>query len=564
MSSSQICVNFSLFVWFYLVLGNLILTVSHAAAGDQSVFLAHEMFIGSTKPSILHADDPSYYPHMKSDRILVRNVTNNEERLAAFDSFLQSLLVPPINTNDEISSAQNLMIKRNIPKFMVQNSRLSPNDQDFIQSELFSTLFGDVITDDDTNTTSTTTNKNSKHKSNQNQAYHRTSFPLEFVNQQSTESKSLSLDPFESYINQHHHESGGRRFIPLIDHESEMKLFQTRSKPIPDVNNRKSIVSLAIMASNAYVTPSDRDWIDLGDWDSDITTTSSGTTNGKWWYRRPADGLKAQIFVSKDQSLAIIAFKGTSPLGNNYDRLNDNMMFSCCCGRGKSLWTSVCECDLPRDHIFAPMKCSVTCLESNSKEFEHSYYFAARQMFRNVRKLYPKAAIWFTGHSLGGGVASMMAITTGNAAITYQSPGERVFASRLGFDIALQNAIKQREIVKRQGNLYSLDFPVFHIGNSADPIFNGLCNSALSWCTIGGYALETKCRVGKQCIYSIDRSNDITYHRMDTVIKDVLLRSDHVPACEPVWYQYPGTSSASLTPEEKKKACTDCQEWRFE
>ena len=144
----------------------------------------------------------------------------------------------------------------------------------------------------------------------------------------------------------------------------------------------------------------------------------------------------------------------------------DNIMFSCCCGRIPGGWRPVCDCFQSGTEGFSaggssasssaspssqrsPSKtsppppsspltttgkqqCSASCIQ-NSLYFQESYYNVARKIYRELRQLYPTSQIWFVGHSLGGAVASVMSLTTGEPAVTFEAPGDQLYAKRLGF-----------------------------------------------------------------------------------------------------------------------------------
>lgn len=64
-----------------------------------------------------------------------------------------------------------------------------------------------------------------------------------------------------------------------------------------------------------------------------------------------ADGFRGQVFATPDNSTVIVSVKGTSAglLGGGgptvkKDKLNDNLLFSCCCARVDWTWTTVCGC----------------------------------------------------------------------------------------------------------------------------------------------------------------------------------------------------------------------------
>lgn len=45
--------------------------------------------------------------------------------------------------------------------------------------------------------------------------------------------------------------------------------------------------------------------------------------------------------------------------------------------------------------------------------------------------MYPNAKIWVIGHSLGGGLASLIGATFGAPTVAFEAPGERMAAQRL-------------------------------------------------------------------------------------------------------------------------------------
>lgn len=59
------------------------------------------------------------------------------------------------------------------------------------------------------------------------------------------------------------------------------------------------------------------------------------------------------------------------------------------------------------------------------------YYPHAIDLYNNVTQLYPEANIWLTGHSLGGSLASMLALTFGVPCVTFEAPGDFMPAKRL-------------------------------------------------------------------------------------------------------------------------------------
>lgn len=90
---------------------------------------------------------------------------------------------------------------------------------------------------------------------------------------------------------------------------------------------------------------------------------------------------------------------------------------------------------------------------------------------------------------------------------------------------------------------------IWHFGHTADPIFMGVCNGASSTCSMGGYAMETQCHSGKQCVYDVVTDKgwhvNMLNHRIHTVIDDVIMAYNETAPCQPV------------------PPCRDCFNWNF-
>lgn len=75
------------------------------------------------------------------------------------------------------------------------------------------------------------------------------------------------------------------------------------------------------------------------------------------------DGFRGYVFATEDNSTVALTIKGTSVpiIGGGptieKDKLNDNLLFSCCCGRVNSRWTPVCDC------FRGDWKCNQECVE---------------------------------------------------------------------------------------------------------------------------------------------------------------------------------------------------------
>jgi lipase ATG15 len=78
------------------------------------------------------------------------------------------------------------------------------------------------------------------------------------------------------------------------------------------------------------------------------------------------DGFRGHVFTTADNSTVVISIKGTSaglfggggPTARK-DKLNDNLLFSCCCARVDFTWSPVCGCHA------GGWKCDRDCLESS-------------------------------------------------------------------------------------------------------------------------------------------------------------------------------------------------------
>ncbi|KAI4718269.1 alpha/beta-hydrolase [Aureobasidium sp. EXF-10727] len=301
--------------------------------------------------------------------------------------------------------------------------------------------------------------------------------------------------------------------------------------PGPDVTDKKTVLSFAHMAANAYISiPRKGDWIDIG--------SGFNYTEDFGW---EDDGLRGHIFADTENKTVVIGLKGTSlwffdaPETTDNDRLNDNLFGSCCCGQGGQYsWKQVCECQS------SAYTCNSTCLVRSLRE-KSSYYHAARHIYHNVTALYPNATIWLTGHSLGGVVSSLLGATYGLPTLTFEAFPDALAARRLGLPTPPGHAIG--EFARRH---YT---GTFHFGHTADPIYVGNCNSFDSPCTIAGYAFQSKCHTGYNCTY--DTVGDLGWrvsigtHRITSVIKDVIEAYDSVPVCT------------------QDVDCTDCSEWSF-
>lgn len=98
-------------------------------------------------------------------------------------------------------------------------------------------------------------------------------------------------------------------------------------------------------------------------------------------------------------------------------------MFSCCCAQVDRTWKSFCDCKSST----LPNTCSRNCVIQNTN-IADSYYNLAQTIYLAVRQMYPSStSVWVTGHSLGGSLASLIALTNGVPAFTYEGKYTQYF-----------------------------------------------------------------------------------------------------------------------------------------
>ncbi|KAL9030978.1 MAG: hypothetical protein Q9196_000947 [Gyalolechia fulgens] len=301
--------------------------------------------------------------------------------------------------------------------------------------------------------------------------------------------------------------------------------------PGPNVTDKETVINLAIMAANAY----DQDE-HTGEWE-DVGAGFNYSDSFGW----EGDGLRGHIFADQGNKTVVVALKGTTPAvfdgagSTTKDKINDNLFFSCCCAQGGHyLWKQVCDCSS------SAFTCNQTCL-IKALTRENKYYQAATELYGNVTELYPNSDIWLSGHSLGGSVSSMLGLTFGLPATTFEAPGEALAAARLGLPVPPGTHPSAPQSRANTG--------AYHFGHTADPIFMGSCNSATSGCTLGGYAMETQCHTGNVCIYDTVKEKNwrvsISWHKIRSVITDVIRAYDELPHCM------------------EDTECVDCFNWKY-
>ncbi|KAL7912284.1 alpha/beta-hydrolase [Trichoderma velutinum] len=299
----------------------------------------------------------------------------------------------------------------------------------------------------------------------------------------------------------------------------------------PDITDKNTVLTMAYVAADAYVeNDGQADWQDIG-----------APFNRSLDFGWGTDGLRGHIWADENNSTVIIGLKGTSPAvfdgegTTTNDKVNDNLFFSCCCAQqGQWTWHQVCDC------ATGTYACNNTCVRTALQE-ENRYYAAARELYSNVTEQYPDSNIWVAGHSLGGAVSSFLALTYGLPAVTFEAVPEALPASRLGLPIP-PGANPDTPQTRAYTGTY-------HFGHTADPVYIGTCNGATATCSFAGYAMESTCHTGYECVYDVVADKGwrvgIGTHKIRAVISDVILKYDTVPKC-------------ARTPD-----CRDCGPWKM-
>ncbi|KAG6861793.1 hypothetical protein C0995_012297 [Termitomyces sp. Mi166 len=304
-------------------------------------------------------------------------------------------------------------------------------------------------------------------------------------------------------------------FSAFVDARSRsMRLMQSvalqwkyEDVPGPDITKRETLLQLAKMTYNSYATPGHSDWYDLG---------SGWNQSYPFGWEPDADGFRGHVFLSDDNSTVIVSVKGTSApwlAGGGgptvrKDKLNDNLLFSCCCARVGPTWSPVCDC------YSGGYRCDQTCTERSLIDDSLFYPTGTHQHLAHTVD---------AGHSLGGALASLIGVTFGAPVVAFEAPGERLAAKRL------------------------------HLPSPPIPL--GACTGVTSACAIGGYALETGCHLGKTIRYdTVTRRNwgvSVSTHPIKFIIEK-LLNEDWDPE-----------NGVEVPVAEAEKDCVDCFSWEY-
>lgn len=301
-----------------------------------------------------------------------------------------------------------------------------------------------------------------------------------------------------------------------------------------------TIYELGKMSHNTYINIDDNKW---------LNTTLNNVMN----ISITKDTVKAYLFSNDDKTKNVIAIKGTTiyfgllksldtieifddrsvnnkvlKFGNlstiSNDKWNDNLFFSCCFNTETNI--KDCLCDKYEKNM-----CCIKCYRE-SLEFEKNYLNILNTIMENVKKIIDinNSELIFTGHSLGGVLASYLGIKYNKLTVTFESPGDMHY-------------FLLSDIINRNLNYNN----IYHYGHNADPIFMGNCGSI---CNLLGYYIETKCHVGNTCLYDaktkLNFTESIFNHRIDVILKDII----------PNW-------ETDLPKCNINKECIDCEKWEY-
>lgn len=298
-----------------------------------------------------------------------------------------------------------------------------------------------------------------------------------------------------------------------------------------------TISDLAKMSYNVYYDINHKSWLNT-------------TLNNVIDVSVSNDTVRAYLFTDDEKTNNVIAFKGTSTYWTNNnnklngmyysqnhknmcmlstsenDKYNDNLFFSCCFYKQHSLFESCNECN--NTEIYS---CCSDCYKTSVRD-KNNYINDITKIIDRVKSEidFNKSKIYFTGHSLGGMLASIAALLYNKTGASFETPGDLHYI-KLAYDDSS---------VKQNNNFY-------HFGHTADPIFMGNCGKT---CSLFGYNINTMCHSGYTCLYDskakLGYSESIFNHRIEYIVKNIVPKFENdMPNC---------------TIESN---CNECTDWNF-
>lgn len=299
-----------------------------------------------------------------------------------------------------------------------------------------------------------------------------------------------------------------------------------------------NILEFGKMSYNVYYDIGSSHWLNV----TLLNVTDISITN---------DTVRAYLFSNKLGTENVVAFKGTSTfwttlsldktedkndiiqinsLTAHNDKFNDNLYYSCCFYKQSNLFKCDNQC---KEFVKGNEKkeCCADCYK-DSVNLDNNYINYIYKIVENVNKIIRKdSKIMFTGHSLGGTLATLAGVIYKKPAVSFQSPGDLHYFTQIG--------------LINESDEYS---NIYQFGHNGDPLFVGDCDST---CKLLGYNVNTKCHVGKTCLYDSKKKLNIyeslLNHRIEYVINTIV----------PKW--------ENDFPECKFESdCKDCESWTTE
>jgi len=296
-----------------------------------------------------------------------------------------------------------------------------------------------------------------------------------------------------------------------------------------------TVSDLAKMSYNVYYDINHKNWLNT-------------TLNNVIDVSVSNDTIRAYLFTNNEKTNTVIAFKGTSTYWTNNnnklnemsynsqnhknmcmlsssvnDKYNDNLFFSCCFYKQNSLFENCKTCN--NTEIYS---CCSDCYKTSVRD-ENNYINDISKIIDRVKTEinFNESKIYFTGHSLGGMLASIAALLYNKTGASFETPGDLHY-------------IKLAYNIKQNNNFY-------HFGHTADPIFMGNCGRT---CSLFGYNINTMCHTGYTCLYDsktkLGYSESIFSHRIEYIVKNIIPKFENdMPNC---------------TIESN---CNDCTDWNF-
>lgn len=306
------------------------------------------------------------------------------------------------------------------------------------------------------------------------------------------------------------------------------------------------VYDLAKMSHNVYYKLGDKMWLNT-------------TLDNVYDLSISNETVRSYLFTNIVKDKAVIAFKGTSVYwvsettnsensekyninndvlfsnmcdlsSSGNDKYNDNLFFSCCFYKQSSLFTK-CECqgsEWKHGYKIGKSECCINCYD-NSLEYEMNYIRMIEQVVDKSRDIidFDKVDVYFTGHSLGGMLASTASALYNKVAATFETPGDKHY-------LDLTNIVHKHN-------------QVFHFGHNGDPIFTGNCGRT---CSVVGYNIDTRCHTGYTCLYDskskLGYTESILNHRIEYIIKNVI----------PKWEIDPPECNINTD-------CIECEFWEY-